>query len=154
MLEEKLLFKFSIFSSFSLTSNTSATTEPTFTKIQVAVKTLNDSKAFIQVVTKDTNLLIATIKNISAVDWTTYTLFIKNGITAQDVKVVLGTEGNGNNNYSFFDFAKYSTKTGLAIADVLANSKELIIIKTKNGNYILQMLHAVTISINYFEIHQ
>lgn len=121
--------------SFSLTSNTSATTEHTFTKIQVAVKTLNDSKAFIQVVTKDTNLLIATIENISAADWTTYTLFIKNGITAQDVKVVLGTEGNGNNNYSFFDFAKYSTKTGLAIADVLATENSTFVDLSEDSFY-------------------
>ena len=103
----------------------SSNTEDKFVKFEVGVKTIGNAKAFIKLVDNSSNV-VAVFDNISSTeDWTKYTLFINNGLTSQDVNFVLGVEGDGNNNYAFFDHAKYTESLEIEKNDILttANSK-------------------------------
>jgi len=88
-------------------------------QIEVAVKTLGNSKAFIKLVDKN-NKDIVVYDNITAKDWTNYRLIVKNGIVSLDLKVVLGTHGDGNNNYAFFDYVKYTSLSNKEDSELLA----------------------------------
>lgn len=103
----------------------SANSEDKFVKFEVGVKTLGSAKAFIKLVDKDSNV-IAVYDNISSTaNWTKYTLFINNGLSSQDVNFVLGVEGDGNNNYAFFDHAKFTDSLEITKTEILEtqNSK-------------------------------
>ena len=108
---------FFISSSFSLTTN-SSTDSSKINKVEVAIKTLNSSKAFISLINEDYQTL-AVIDNIISNDWATYTIYIKNGLSATNVRLVLGVKGNNNNNYAFFDFAKFTETVDLSISEIL-----------------------------------
>ena len=95
------------FTSDEFTLNANSSTSETFNKLQVGIKTVNNSKAFIKLVNKD-NQTLAVYDNISSSEkWSNYVIYIKNGITSQEIKLVLGTHGDGNNNYAFFDYVSY-----------------------------------------------
>ena len=102
---EDVYFKSNPSNNVTLSANSIDSTS--IAKVSVAVKTQKNSKAFIQVVSGDN--VIANIDNISASDWTTYTIYIKNGIASKTINLILGTHGNGNNNYSFFDHISYKS---------------------------------------------
>ena len=104
-------------SSISLSKN-SETDSKTIDKIEIGIKTLNSAKAFVKLVDSNNNDL-ALIENISAEEWTTYSIYIKNGISEASVKLIVGVNGNENNNYAFFDFAKYSSNVSLSTAEIL-----------------------------------
>lgn len=94
--------------SFTIDANTSDSTSTT--KISVGVKTLGTAKAFIKVLDSDDNV-VAMINNISSTNWDTYKIYITNGLSSMTLTLVLGVEGNGNNNYAFFDFVELDDAT-------------------------------------------
>ena len=99
------------YTSDEFTINSNSSTNETYTKFQVGIKTVNNAKAYVKLVNKD-NKVLAVYDNISSNEnWTTYTIYLKNGITSQEVKLVLGTHGDGNNNYAFFDYVDYESDT-------------------------------------------
>lgn len=101
---------------FTISSNSS--TNETYTKFQVGIKTVNNAKAYIKLVNKD-NKVLAIYDNISSnKNWTNYIVYLKNGITSQEIKMVLGTHGDGNNNYAFFDYVDYESN----IKDTIENT--------------------------------
>ena len=105
---------------FTISSNSSS--NETYTKFQVGIKTVNNAKAYIKLINKD-NQVLAVYDNISSSEnWSTYTIYLKNGITSQEVKLVLGTHGDGNNNYAFFDYVDYESDTKDTVANT-SNSK-------------------------------
>jgi len=106
-------------SSFTVSSNSQSSL--TTIKLEVGVKTFGTSKAFIKVVDSNDNIL-ALIDQISATNWTTYSIYLTNGISSKDVSFVLGTHGDGNDNHAFFDYVKYNS----SVSDfTLAKAKEL-----------------------------
>lgn len=112
------------FTSDSFTFNSSSSSDASVYKIEVAVKTLKNAKAFIRVVDKNGNV-VAVKDNITANEWTNYTLFIKNGISSQDVNLELGTHGNGENNYSFFDYVQHTSDIDLSLEDMLSTKNSI-----------------------------
>lgn len=105
------------FTSDEFTLSASTSTRDYLAKVQVGVKTIGSSKAYIKIVnTKDQ--VLAVYDNITATEWTNYTLFVKAGITSHEVKVVVGTHGDGNNNYAFFDYATFKGDLDLTLDDI------------------------------------
>ncbi len=102
-------------SAISLTKNSSADSN-TLNKIQVGVKTLGSSKAYIKLLDSNDNV-VAVINNISTSNWTNYTIYVKNGISDNSAKLVLGVEGT--NAYSFFDYAKFFDSTSETLENIL-----------------------------------
>lgn len=102
-------------STISLTKNSSSDSN-TLNKIQVGVKTLGSSKAFIKLLDSNDNT-IAVINNISANNWTNYTIYVKNGISENSAKLILGVDGT--NSYAFFDYAKYFDSSSESLEEIL-----------------------------------
>lgn len=109
------------FSSKSFTFSSSSSSSSNYYTITLGVKTLDNSKAFIKLIDSKNNT-IAVINDISAPQWTTYTLVIRNGINAQELNLALGTNGNGENNYAFFDSITYSSSTSFDKESLKKNS--------------------------------
>ncbi len=112
------------FTSDSFTLDSSSSSEASVYKIEVAVKTLKNAKAFIRIIDKNGNT-IAVKDNITASEWTNYTVFIKNGISSQEVNLELGTHGNNENNYSFFDYVQHTSDVDLTTSDILSTSNSI-----------------------------
>lgn len=110
---------------FSLTASTAA--KKYFTRIQVGVKTLEDAQAFIRLTDSNTGAILASIDNITASDWTNYSLFISNGISAQTVRLDLGVKGDANS-YAFFDHVTFT-------ADVTDATVQQVL-STPNSTYV------------------
>lgn len=107
------------FASSSITLSTNNSTDSTkINKVEVAVKTLNSAKAFIMLVNEDYDVL-ATIDNITSNNWNTYSIYVKNGLTDTNVKLVLGVSADNYNNYAFFDYAKFTEEVNLSIPEIL-----------------------------------
>ena len=98
-------------------SANSSTAEAKLVKYEVGVKTLGDAKAYIRVVDAD-NKTIAVYDNIVASDWTKYTIYIKNGISDFDAHLVLGVQGENENQYCFFDYAKFEKDLTVDFAEI------------------------------------
>jgi len=94
--------------SFSISANTSSSASTV--KISVGVKTYGTAKAFIKLLDEDGNI-VAIIDNITATTWDTYTLYVKNGLSASTVSLVLGVAGDDGDNYAFFDYVQYSSSS-------------------------------------------
>lgn len=136
-LAEDVYYKSSSSSNITLSEN--SISSPTIVKLSVAVKTLNNSKAFIKVVSGDDT--IASIDQISANEWTTYSIYIKNGMASKNINLVLGThakENTGDNDsYAFFDHVTYkSSETDFNLTNFLSPKSENDIKKYKNAIYV------------------
>ncbi|MBQ3213938.1 MAG: hypothetical protein IJB10_02890 [Clostridia bacterium] len=115
---------------FTISSNSSS--NETYTKFQVGIKTVNTAKAYIKLINKN-NQVLAVYDNISSNEkWTNYVVYIKNGITSQEIKLVLGTHGDGNNNYAFFDYVDYESDTK---DDVLTNTNNSIYVNLLEDSF-------------------
>ncbi len=77
-------------------------------KISVGVKTVGNTRAFVKLVDKN-GKIIAILDDILSPEWTTYSIYVKNGLSELSANLVLGVEGNGNDNHAFFDFVKYES---------------------------------------------
>ena len=120
-------------SKISLSANSSSTQK--IVRLSIGVKTVNGSTAFINLVDSNGNVL-TTIQNIDTNnEWKTYSVYIKNGISAISCSLQLGVNGYSNSsytdNFAFFDCAEYDdsqtpdistmTKNGCAYVDLYEN---------------------------------
>ena len=113
------------FTGSKVSLNASSSDSKKIYKIQVAVKTLKNSKAFIRLVDSNNNIIAIKDNISSSSDWTNYTIFIKNGISSQEIKLELGTHGNGENNYAFFDYVKYVGEVDMEVSNILSTPNSI-----------------------------
>lgn len=137
-LEEDVYYKSTPSTSVTLSAN--STSSSTIVKISVSVKTLGNSKAFIKVFSSDET--IASIDQISASEWTNYSIYIKNGMAQKTINLVLGThasetKNNAKGSYSFFDHISYkSSDTDFNLENYLNPQTEKDLLTYKNAIYV------------------
>ncbi len=95
---------------YYISAEKSVSSKASTVRFTINVKTLDNAEAFVKVIDANNNV-IACVEDINTNNqWQMVNVYVKNGISSISLRLVVGMEGNGSEQFVFFDNADYKTE--------------------------------------------